>query len=251
MEKERFREAVVGPNLAAFRQVVQERRSVRVFDGTPLPEADVRECLRLALLAPNSSNLQPWEFYWVRSKEKKAELVKACLSQPAAATASDLIGCVARRDFWKVNRDRMMAHFEDLQKKGVSLPKGLIDYYQRLVPLAYSQGPWGLLSPLKRLVFWLRGLRVPTPREPASISDMRVWAVKSTSLAAQNLMLAFRAHGYDSCPMEGMDSTRVKRIIGAPAGSDVVMVVGAGVRKPEGIYGPQLRFDSRFFIHEV
>ena len=35
---------------------------------------------------------------------------------------------------------------------------------------------------------------------------MAVWAHKSTALACENLMLSLRAYGYDSCPMEGMDS---------------------------------------------
>ena len=30
------------------------------------------------------------------------------------------------------------------------------------------------------------------------------------ALACENLMLALRAYGYDSCPMEGMDSKRIK-----------------------------------------
>ena len=71
-----------------FKKVVETRRSVRVFDRTPVPEADVREALDLALLAPNSSNLQPWEFHWVRTPKMRAALVEACLSQPAAKTAA-------------------------------------------------------------------------------------------------------------------------------------------------------------------
>ena len=37
----------------AFIQVVEGRRSVRVYDSTHIPEEVMRECLRLALLAPN------------------------------------------------------------------------------------------------------------------------------------------------------------------------------------------------------
>ena len=56
----------------------------------------------------------------------------------------------------------------------------------------------------------LRGLTQATPREPIGWSDMRVWAHKSTALSAAHFMLAMRAEGYDTCPMEGMDSRRVK-----------------------------------------
>ena len=39
---------------------------------------------------------------------------------------------------------------------------------------------------------------------------MRRGAVKSTALAAQNLMLAFQSHGYATCPMEGFDEVRLR-----------------------------------------
>ena len=66
----------------------------------------MKACLELALLAPNSSNLQPWEFYWVRSPEKKQNLVSYCLGQPAAATAQELVVAVARPDYWKINQEK-------------------------------------------------------------------------------------------------------------------------------------------------
>lgn len=57
-----------------FKKVVTSRRSVRVFTNTPIPEKIMNDCLDLALLAPNSSNLQPWEFHWVRTQEKRMNL---------------------------------------------------------------------------------------------------------------------------------------------------------------------------------
>ena len=45
-------------------EVLNYRRSVRVFDKTkPLDPEKVKHCLELATLAPNSSNMQLWEFY--------------------------------------------------------------------------------------------------------------------------------------------------------------------------------------------
>ncbi len=60
-----------------FIKTVKSRRSVRNYNDEPVLEKDMKDCLELALLAPNSSNLQPWEFYWVRSLEKKQRLLKA------------------------------------------------------------------------------------------------------------------------------------------------------------------------------
>ena len=54
-----------------FIKTIKSRRSVRNYNQEPVIEKHMKECLELALLAPNSSNLQPWEFFWVKSKEKK------------------------------------------------------------------------------------------------------------------------------------------------------------------------------------
>ena len=130
-------------------------------------------------------------------------------------------------------------------------PAPAVMYYKRLVPFAYLIGPFGIIGWFKKLAFFFAGFAQPVPREPTSVGDMKIWAIKSTALACENLMLAFRAAGFDSCPMEGMDSRRVRKLLGLPRDATVVMVVSAGRRKPEGVYGPQIRFDSTLFVHEV
>jgi nitroreductase len=77
------------------------------------------------------------------------------------------------------------------------------------------------------------------------------WAVKSSALACENLMLAFRAAGYDSCAMEGMDEVRVRRALGLGSDAIVTMVIGAGRRRPGGIYGPRIRLPRERFIKTV
>ncbi|KAB8030938.1 nitroreductase family protein [Fluviispira multicolorata] len=246
--KHNYSELEPNINPDEFRKVVQSRRSVRIFNGTPIPESIMNECLDIALLAPNSSNLQPWEFYWVRSLEKKNELIKACLSQPAANTAAELIVCVARTDTWKQNAKKMLEVFD--KNKG-NIPNSVIDYYKKLVPLAYTQGYFSILGTLKRPILFLRGLKTPTPRNPVSNNDMILWATKTCSLAAENLMLALRAFSFDSCPMEGFDAKIIERILELPSDAHVVMVIAAGKRAPNGIYGSRIRFERELFIKEV
>ena len=93
------------------------------------------ECLELALLAPTSSNLQCWEFYWVKNPDKKKKLIDYCLGQPAAKTAQELIVCVARPDNWQLNTEIMLDMVKDKE-----LPKAVSTYYKKIVPLAYMRG---------------------------------------------------------------------------------------------------------------
>lgn len=227
-----------------FNKIIHNRRSVRFYTDEKIPADVVNKVLDWGLLAPNSSNLQPWEFYWVKNPEKKAQLVEALLSQPAARTAQELIVAVARRKSWKTVSKQMLTRLNETP----DVPKAAKDYYGKIVPLAYTVGPFGLIGWLKKIFLTIAGFTRPIPREPASISDMRVWAVKSTALACENIMLGFSAFGYDTCPMEGFDSSRVKKILGLECGDEVVMVISAGKRDNKGVYGPRIRMPREQFI---
>lgn len=243
-----FDESVGAMNEGEFEKVIRSRRSVRVYTDEPIPEHVMRRCLELAVLAPSSSNLQPWEFYWVRDPENKKRLVRYCLNQPAAATAQELIVCVARLDTWRRNRDLMLQMIADSDGK---FPEVMSDYYRTIVPLACGQGPFYWFGPFKRLAMNLMALRKPMPRGPAGKSDMRVWAHKSVALACENLMLALRAFDFDSCPMEGMDATRIRKLLRLPRRAEICMVISAGKRAGNGIYGERIRFDDSLFLFEV
>ena len=60
-------------------------------------------------------------------------------------------------------------------------------------------------------------------------------------------MLALTAHGFDSCPMEGFDEPRVKRLFGLPRAAEILMVIAAG-RGAEGGVIPQIRFGRDHYI---
>jgi nitroreductase len=184
----------------------------------------------------------------VRSPEKKKRLAAYCFNQNSARTAAELIVAVARIDTIDTNRKQMLEVF---RQGGGQPPKMLVDYYAKLVPLAYAKGPLSLFAPFKWLAFTVAGLFRVMPREPLGKSDLQLWATKTTALACENLMLAFSSHGFDTCPMEGLDSKRVKRLLGLPRSAVVVMAISAGKRKPEGVYGPRIRFPNGQFIKEV
>lgn len=244
-----YREEAPEINSEEFDKVIRSRRSVRIFTKDKISEEIMNKCLDLALLAPNSSNLQPWEFYWIRSQEKKQNLIEYCLGQLAARTAAELVVCVARTDLWKHRQQDIINYFDQQNEKA---PKGAYIYYKKIVPLAYNQGFLGFFGLIKKVVIFFKAIQgKAVPREPTSKSDMRVWAHKSTALACENLMLALRAYGYDSCPMEGIDSARIKKLLNLPKGAEVCMVIGAGKRDNKGIFSKRIRMSKEKFVHIV
>ena len=226
---------------------IEKRRSVRKYLNEPVPRAVIEKAIEAALLAPNTSNLQPWEFYWVTHPKKKKQLVTACLDQATAATAAELVVFVVRTDTWRRNRQLVL---ETLGQRG-TVPKQQLDYYQKIVPLFYTPGWFSWLGFIKSLVFSLVGLFRPVPRGPFSKSGLKATLSKTVALACQNFMLAITAQGYSTCPMEGFDEARVKKILGLGGAAHVVMVISVGREDAAGIYGSRLRLDPKLFVFEV
>ncbi|RZS98545.1 nitroreductase family protein [Cecembia calidifontis] len=224
-----------------FFQVVKERRSVRIFDQKEaFNHQIVQKCLEASILAPNSSNMQLWEFYRIpESSPNKAKLAQLCMGQKAATTARELVVVVTRRDLWKsrakANEDYIKDCYKDAEPKKL---KRALSYYSNLVPKLYRKFPfWSLI---KQVIAWMVGIYRPMVRQ-VSDADVRVSVHKSAALAAMTFMYAMKAEGYDTCPMEGFDSLRVKKLLGLPSGAEINMIIGCGKGLPDGIYGERFR----------
>lgn len=229
-----------------FHDVVASRRTVRDFLPDPVPAPVLDRCLDAARLAPSSSNLQPWEFVVIRDPAVRRAANAICLDQLPAKTAPLLLALVTRRDTWRRNRDEILRVFES---RG-PLRKRQEAYYRKIIPAIYTMGPFGLLGPLKRGVSRLVSLFRPTPNF-MSRADVRVMAHKSTALAAATFMLALRAEGYDSCPMEGFDPWRAGRLLGLPRGAEVNMFLAVGRRSDKGVWWDRILMPREWTVREL
>ena len=235
------------PQLDAFTQVVESRRSVRKFTDTPIPDEVLDDCLRLAMLAPNSSNLQPWEFYVIDSAAKREKANKICMGQNAAKTAARLIAVVARTDTWDERAKQNLREFPSSP-----VPKKVQNYYTKVVALDFVRGPANVASAAKwGLTQAVRTFKGPMKSPYYTFEDVKNWATNNTALAAENLILALRAHGFDSCPMGGFDEPALKKLLNLTDDHHVVMMIGAGERSEKGIYSEQYRFDFNEFVFRV
>ena len=230
-------------------EAIHYRRSVRVYDSKKkIDSKQVKKCIENATLAPTSSNLQLWEFYHITSEKLLKEVAENCYNQPAARTAQELVIPIVRLDLWP---KRVQANIDFItaanQGKDKDTIKGALHYYQKIIPTLYRG-----VQPLKGFIHRLKsnwdGRKKVTYRE-VEASDLRVVAHKSTALAAQNFMVSMAALGYDTCPMEGFDSVRLKKILQLPEKAEISMVIGCGIRKEEGVYGERFRipFDEVYF----
>ncbi|MDM1246691.1 nitroreductase family protein [Acinetobacter sp. R933-2] len=229
-----------------FKLVLQSRRSVRKFTEKKIPNEVLEQCLDLALLAPNSSNLQPWTFYVVQTQEKKQQLVKACLSQLAARTAAELIICVARTDRIDEMSQRNLSEFPFPEVPPI------VQKYYRYIPYNYKTGYFNTLGNFKKVAFKIaRTMNKQLPVTAFNPADAKLWAAKTTALACENLVLALRAYGFDSCMMEGFDEPMLRQIVNLNDQQYPIMVIAAGERAEDGVFLPQYRFDRDLFIQKI
>ena len=232
-----------------FQAVVEFRRSNRKFDpAVPVPDDVIRKSLERAVLSPNSSNMQLWEFYWLQSAALRESFVPLCMGQQAAKTAQQMVVFVTRRDKWKSraawNRAKILETIDGtpspIQQKG-------LDYYGKLMPLVYWQDIFGIMSLVRGAMSFFAGLTRPFFRSGGR-ARQRIMVHKSCALAAQTFMLSIAAEGFHSCPMEGFDEKRVKRALGLPRGAEINMIISVGKGTEAGIWGPRFRVPNEEVI---
>jgi nitroreductase len=229
-----------------FHNVVDSRRSIRDFLPDPVPQEVLDRCLDSALKAPSSSNLQHWELVIIRDPDTRKQANHVCLDQKLLASAPLLMAVVAHTDTWRRNSRHIL---ETLASRNLLRPSQK-RYWGKLIPLAYVQDPLGLLGLVKFAFSRVISLFRPAPSMPSK-SAGKVIAHKSTALAAATFMLALRAEGYDSCPIEGFDPWRARKLLGLKAGAEVCMFLAVGKRTDKAIWWERILVPRNWVVREM
>lgn len=233
-------------------EIIYYRRSVRQYKDTSIDSDRVKYCLALAALAPNSSNMQLWEFYHITNHELLKKMSLACLNQQAATSAQQLVVFVTRQDFYRKRAKTMIAMEtqnilknspKEKQEKRIKQWKL---YYGMVMPFLYFRF-FGIIGFIRKIVVNVIGLFRPIIYQ-VSENDMRVVVHKSCALAAQTFMLAMANERYDTCAMEGFDSRKVKRLLDLSLGAEITMIISCGIREDGGVWGDRIRipFDELY-----
>lgn len=158
-----------------FNEIMFGRKSVKVYDETvTIDHEEMLDMLNKAITAPSSVNLQPWRFVVVESEVAKAKLrpmVRFNTKQVDTASAVVLI-------------------FADMQPQ---------EHTEAIYDRAVTEG---------KMTQVVRDYQVPAIKnmyDALSPATMREVVKMDASLAAMQLMLVARSHGYDTNPMSGFD----------------------------------------------
>jgi len=175
---------------------IHARRAVKKFDPHhKVSEEEIHQLLSLALEAPTAFNIQNWRFLLVQDPEIRKQVRAAAWNQEQVTDASLLIIICADLSAWKNNPERYWANATQATRDFI-LP-AIHDYYDG---------------------------------KPQVIRDE---AMRSCGLAGQTIMLAAKAMGLDSCPMDGFDFNAVGKIIHLPEDHVISFMIAVGKKTVE------------------
>ena len=217
-----------------------QRRAVKVFDPVEIALETREEMFNAARVAPSSFNIQPYRFYWIESPEARAAAARLCMNQSPAATASALVVAVADLGSWKSTND---SYLEWMRATGFTPEKiRELEKKSKWVKWFFIQGWFGSVGAAKWGICRLVNIWMTIGFPPVARQGMFKWAIKSASLACQNLMIAAEALGLNTCPMEGFDGRRLSKFLGLSSSNhDIVMVIAVGRKSARHADQPQWR----------
>lgn len=170
---------------------IQTRRSIKQYDANHrISDADFQAIIRAGMLAPTSFNIQHWRFVHITDKDKRNQLRAAAWDQAQITEASELLIITANVKAWEQQPER---YWKNTTKE---IRDTLLDMIRNF----YQDRDW----------------------------LQRDEAIRSGAMAAQNIMLAAAALGYQTSPMIGFDMEKVAEISQLPKDHVIVMMLAIG-----------------------
>ncbi len=174
---------------------IESRRAVKHFDPAHrLTPEEINQLLNAARLAPTSFNIQNWRFLVMTDPDLRKELRAAAWDQAQVTDASAVFLLCGD----------LNAPFKQPERYFENAPPAVRDQMTPMISGSYRDQP----------------------------QLQRDEVMRSVGMAGQNIMLAAKALGYDSCPMIGFDFNRCAELIRLPEGFIIgfMIVVGKALK---------------------
>ena len=179
-------------------ELALNRRSIRKYAPTPIPQNDVRRILEIAGSAPTAFNTQPTRFVVVQNPELKTQLQAAAFGQPQIGSAPAVIVIVS--DFENA-----------LETAG-----------ETAHPLLGAEGLEKQVGTLQKSF------------GSQSLEQRGAWGNAQSNIVFGYLLLAVESMGYASSPMLGFNPQAVKELLGLPAHVTITGLLAFGKAAEEG-----------------
>ncbi|PYI51002.1 nitroreductase family protein [Paenibacillus flagellatus] len=199
--------------------VIRERQSIRGYDpNVQISEQELREMIEEAVLAPSSSNLQPWRFLVVQDPAVKAKLQPIANNQKQVTESSATVVLLGDTEAYRnadVIYDRAVEAGLSKEFRDSYVPR-IKEYYTRLTPEA-----------------------------------ARSIALIDGGLVAMQFMLVAKARGYDTVPMGGFSPEKLIEEFDIPSRYVPVMLISVGKGAAPGFPKARLTVDEVTFWNRL
>ncbi len=175
-------------------EAIEERRATPSFDGTPIPDADLKTILEAGLRAPSGYNLQPWRFIVVRTPEQRRRLRGAAFNQAKVEEASAVIVACGDKDGWRTDMEEMIR---------MGREAGMTENYAE-------------------------SASVNIPEYLTNHPDLNAWLNRHVMIALTTMMWMAEVMGYDTAPMEGYEPDKVCEVLKLPLSYVPVALLAIG-----------------------
>jgi nitroreductase len=196
------------PDTQSAASAADARRSIRQYEPTPIPEAELRELLRLAGRAPSAYNVQPWRFVVVQEPELKNKLSAAAFGQQQIVRA----------------------------------PATIVLYSDMLSALERMPEAMHPDMPADKRDAGVESFRATFDKQ--TVEEREGWGNAQSNIALGYLLLLAESMGYGTSPMLGFDPEKVKTLLGLPAHVRVTALVAIGYPAEEGFRPHRLPAES-------
>jgi len=187
---------------------IKARRAIKHYNPEHrLTAEEERQLLELAMLSPTAFNIQNWRFVVVRDPEIRRQIRAVAWDQAQVTDASLLIVLCGNLNSWQQDPANYWRH----------APQPVQDFLVPAIEQYYKGKP----------------------------EVQRDEVMRSCGMAGQTLMLAAKAMGYDSCPMDGFDYEAVGKILKLPSDHVISFMIAIGQKTQDSWPRPgQLPYDE-------
>lgn len=203
---------------------ITARHSVRAFLDTPVATETIKDILNVAARAPSGTNTQPWKVYVVTGQKRAEMIERVCAAQQALFQQPELV--------------------EQYQETFAYYPETWISPF---IDRRRENG-WGLYGLLgiqkgekeKMAAQQLRNYQLfdaPVALYFTVNKAMGIGSKMDISMMIQNVMIAAKARGLDTCPQAAWNHFHpiVLEVLYAPEDEELVCTVALGYADPDHI----------------
>jgi len=205
-------------------EAITSRHSVRAFLNTPIEPEIIKDILKVASRAPSGTNTQPWKVYVVTGQKRDEMVERVCTAQIEISKNPEL--AEQYKETFAYYPEQWISPFIERRRENgwglyglLNIQKGEKEKMarQQLRNFELFDAPVGLFFTVHR--------------------SLAIGSKMDVSMMIQNVMLAAKARGLDTCPQAAWNHFHpiVLDLVGAPDDEELVCGMALGYADPEQI----------------